>query len=148
MRKFTYSSVHRCVRYESKLLCVLLDSTMCSARFNHHSAPSAASRFSLRAALSLFKAGLRAVARPFRKTLAFGSFEGLLETWVSFCARSRRYTRAVFLQHVICRGIWVQARHLRPRASTQWQSYARLKPSTDISGDVTHTFANMRFSAL
>lgn len=125
-----------------------VEATVCSARFSHHSAPFTTSRFALRAAISLNKAGLRGVARSFRKTLAFGSSEGLLETWTIFCARSRRYIRAFFLQHVACRSVWVQTRRLRPRASTEWQSFVRLKPSTGISGDVTHTFANIRVPAL
>ena len=129
LRKFTYSFVHRCVRHESKLLCVLLDSAI-TAR--HLRPPD--SLCALR-----FRCSKLDVARPFRKTLAFGSFEGLLETWASFCAQSRRYVRASFFQHVVCRGIWVQARHMRPRASTWWQSYARLKSSARISGDVKHT---------
>ena len=125
-----------------------IEAAVCSSRFSRHGAPFTTSRFALRAAVSLNKAGLRGVARSFRKTLAFESSEGLLETWTFFCARSRRDISAFSLQHVACQSVWVQARRLRPRASTWWQSFVRLKSSTGISGDVTHTFANIRVPSL
>ena len=37
---------------------------------------------------------------------------------------------------------WVQARHVRPRDWTWWQTYARLKLSVCNSGDVTHANTN------
>lgn len=125
-----------------------VEAAKCSAGFSRHSAPPAASGFALRAELSLLKAGLRGVARSFRKTLPFGSSEGWPETWTFFRARSRRYMRASFLRHGVCSGIWVQACQLQPRTLTWWQSFARLKSSARIFSDVTHTFANIRVRAL
>ena len=92
----------------------------------------------LRAELWLLIAGLRGIARSFDNAVPFGSFVGLLETWTFFCTHSHRCIRASFLQNVSFQHVWVRARHVRPRDSTRWQTYARLKPSSGISGDVAH----------
>ena len=63
-----------------------VEAAKCCAGFSRHSAPPAASRFTLRAELLMLKAGLRGVARSFRNTLSFGSSEGWPETWTFFRA--------------------------------------------------------------